>query len=450
MNNILLLHLPILNYIQKDFVNEESGYNPSLGILALGTYLELNGYEPIVIDMCYVKIKVMELVELITKLKPLFIGISVYTENFDQAVKLSRELKKGLGDIKIVFGGPHPTLQPLECIDKKEVDFVIMKEGEAIILELAEAVRTNEKSIKFSQINGLLYRQKETVVRNAPKKYITDLDLLPIIKRELADINKYGGYINISTSRGCPGRCIYCSATALSGATYRVRSESSIFLEMLLLKIIFKNKLLKIYIVDDTFTAIPERLSRFMDLIFKYKLKVKWQCESRVDSLNEELLAKMHEAGCIAIQYGIESGSQEVLDKLKKGIVLEKAKEIIECTFRNKIVICLSFMLGHYCDTKETMWETAYFIKELFEKYKPELAVSYNTPFPGTWQYAHRNELGMRMVSDSYNKFTLLNPIVETDNFTIEDQREIFFFCRPYIGFHERMERIMTGGNIGE
>lgn len=442
MSKVMLLHLPILNYIQKDFVDEESGYNPSLGIMALGTYLELNGYKPIVIDMCYDRMKVSELIDRIKLEKPILIGLSVYTENFYQALKLSRIIKKEVPDIKIVFGGPHPTLQPNECIENEEVDFVIMKEGESTILELMEALGSGEKTIRYEQIPGLLFKRENVVVKNVLRKHILDLNLLPIIKRELADIHRYGGFVNISTSRGCPGRCIYCSATSLSGATYRTRNEYSIFMEMLLLKIMFGNKILKIYIVDDTFTAIPNRITKFLDLIFYYDLEVHWQCESRIDVMDEELLYRMHKAGCIAIQYGIESGSQEVLNKLKKGIDLEQAKKIIEITHKNRIVTCLSFMLGHYCDTKETMWQTAYFIQELFHKYRAELAVSFNTPFPGTWQFIHRDKLGMRLVTNSYNRYSLLEPIVETDNFTIEDQREVFFFCKKFIGYHESLSKL--------
>lgn len=440
-NRIVLLHLPIMNYMQKDFVNEEGGYNPSLGIMALGTYLELNGYEPVVIDMCYERLKVRDLIDKIQAIKPLFVGISVYTENFNQAVKLSHCLKSEINDLKIMFGGPHPSLQPLECIQKDEVDFVIMREGESIILELAEAIRTGEKILKYEDIRGLAFKRNGFQIKNNYRNYISDLNLLPIIKRELADAKRYGGYINISTSRGCPGRCIYCSATALSGATYRTRSEYSIYLEMLLLKSIWGEKLFKIYIVDDTFTAIPERLGKFMDLIEQYQFEINWQCESRIDVMNETLLMRMHKTGCIAVQYGIESGSQEVLDKLQKGIDLDKAKETIDATYRNQIVPCLSFMLGHFCDTKETMWQTAYLVKELFEKYKAEIAVSFNTPFPGTLQYIKSKEFGMHILTESYEKYTLLDPVVETENFTADDQREVFCFCSKYVGYHDLVEK---------
>lgn len=444
-NKIILLHLPIMNYIQKDFINEEGGYNPSLGIMALGTYLELNGYEPIVIDMCYERMKIRELIEKIQGIDPLFIGISVYTENFNQAIKLTQQLKSNIKGIKIALGGPHPTLQPMECIEKDTVDFVIMREGESIILELAEAIRTGERLIKYEDIRGLVFKRGGRSIKNKYKHFISDLDLLPIIKRELADAARYGGYINISTSRGCPGRCIYCSATTLSGASYRVRSEYSIYLEMLLIKNIWSEKLFKIYIVDDTFTAIPERLNNFMDLIERFDFKINWQCESRIDVMNELLLERMHKSGCIAVQYGIESGSQEVLDKLRKGINLDRAIEIIDATYKNNIIPCLSFMLGHYCDTKETMWQTAYLIKQLFEKYKAEIAVSYNTPFPGTFQYIKSKELGMNILTNSYEKYTLLDPIVETKNFTVDDQREVFYFCSKYVGHYDAIEKQMGG-----
>lgn len=441
MSKIMLLQLPILNYLQKDYVDSDDGYNPSLGLLALGTYLELNGHESIVIDMCYQRLVVSQLLERIRTEAPILIGISVYTENFIHGKTLSKIIKEKFPHIKIAMGGAHATLQPMESIECEFVDFVIMNEGEATLLELVEAVSSHERSIKYEQIPGLYFKRDNEIAKNPPRKKIQDLDELPILKRELADISRYSGYVNISTSRGCPGKCIYCAATALSGASYRTRSEYSIYLEMVMLKKLIGDKLTKIYIVDDTFTAIPKRIDKFIDLIEKHELGLYWQCESRIDVMTEELLKRMKKAGCLAIQYGIESGSQEVLDKIKKKIDLEYAKKIIQCTYDNQIIPCLSFMIGHFCDTKATMWETAHFLEEMYNKYRAELALSFNTPFPGTWQYTHREHLGMKITTPLYTRYTLVEPIVETDNFTIDDQREIFCYCSRYMGHHERITR---------
>ncbi|HEY9059131.1 MAG TPA: radical SAM protein [Pseudobacteroides sp.] len=441
MNKVLLMNLPIQSYLQKEFTND-SGYNPSLGLLSIGTWMELNGYEPIVLDLCYNRKTSKELLQLIEEENPILIGMSVYTENVDMAISTAKIIKAAFPSIKIVFGGAHPTLVPDDIITSQYVDFIIRKEGESTFLELCEAVVSNENIIKFDDIAGLVFKRDNKVIQNKLRSFITDLDIMPLPKRELAGIENYKDIINISTSRGCPGNCIYCSATALSGATYRTRNIDNVFLEVVLLRVIVRDSFLKIYIVDDTFTAVPVRVLRFADLIKKYNLNIYWHCESRVDVMTEELLDAMTSSRCIAVQYGIESGSQEVLDKIRKGINLDIARKVIDSTFKRKILPCLSFMVGHFCDTKETMEETLNFIKHVSTNYKAEVALSFNTPFPGTWQYTHKDKLGMKLVTDKYKLFSLLDPIVETNAFTTNDQREIFFEARQYLARITSIERM--------
>lgn len=422
MSKVLLINLPIQYYLQKDFARENA-YNPSLGLLAIGSWLDLNGYEVEVLDLCYIRLNKQDLLKKIGNSKPLLIGISVYTENVDMGLSTAKLIKEEYPEVKIILGGAHATLAYQDCIASPHVDFVSRKEGESSFLELVIAIESNEQRIRYDQIKGIVYRKNDSVVVNKLARPIEDLDLLPIQKRELADASRYNKTINISTSRGCPGRCIYCAATTIAGATYRVRSVENVFLEIVLIKHIFGDKVKMIYMVDDTFTAIKSRVTSFIGFIHRYDLNLEWHCESRVDVMTPELLEQMSKAGCKAIQYGIESGSQEVLNKIQKGIDLEHARKIIDATCENHILPLLSFMIGHYCDTKETMQQTIDFINEICSKYPAEVALSYNTPFPGTWQYTHREELGLKLRTNNYSALTLLNPVVETDNFTVNDLR---------------------------
>lgn len=441
MSKVILLNLPIQSYLQRNF-SSDFVYNPSLGLIYIGTWLEMHGYEPIVIDLSFDRMAIEQLMKIIAESTPVFIGMSVYTENIEMAIQLAKTIKGKFNNINIVFGGSHPTLVPNDAISSKYVDFVVRKEGEPILLELAEAISSNEDNLKYDDITGLLFKRDGHIIDNGLRPPIKDLDMLPIPKRELVNIDKYERIVNISTSRGCPGNCIYCAATALSGATYRVRSIENVFLEIVLIKSIMGSKLHKIYIVDDTFTAMPERVKEFASMIKEYNLNVYWHCESRVDIMSEELLDLMADSGCIAIQYGLESGSQQVLDKIRKGIDLEHAKKIINYTFKKRITICLSFMLGHFCDTKETMEETGDFVKEMFNKYKAEIVVSFNTPFPGTWQHTNMDKLGMRLITDKYKRFNLNTAIVETDNFTVYDQRTLYYETLKYSAYTSSLEKL--------
>lgn len=444
MNKIILLSFSLQQQQneKKESENIEQyfmpNYNPSLGIIYLGTWLSFHGYETTVIDIGCESITAKELLQKIKETNPIFLGISAYTENIDMCYQFAKVVREKMPNIKIVFGGPHPSLMPNEVIKNESIDFVSRNEGECTLLELAEAISSNEKYITYDQIDNLVFKRDSKIIKNKHRHSIHNLDLLPIPKRELVDINRYNTSVTFSTSRGCPGRCIYCAATSLSGATYRIRSVANVFLEIVLLKTQLKDKLKKIDICDDTFTAIPNRVKEFTQYLKKYNYKIPWYCESRIDVMTEEMLDCMAESHCYMIQYGMESGSQTVLDKINKGINFEHAKRVIDLTHKKGIHIFLSFMLGHYCDTRETMSETCNFIKDCFKRYKADMSLSFNTPFPGTWQYTHMEELGMRLVTKGYKNLVLGKPNVETDNFTIYDQLEFYYNTNKYLWYSTR------------
>lgn len=441
MNNVVFLGFSLQKKEQREEYKDYL-FNPSIGIISLATWLEFNGYDAVAYDLGYLDISLAEMLDKIEERNPIMIGLSLYTENYKAGINIARVLKERFPNTKIVAGGPHPSLRPMDLIEQPWIDFVSCNEGECTLLELAEAISSNEKLLSYSDIEGIYYKSEDgTVVRGKTRKKIHDLDLLPVPKRDYAGMENYGEVISMSTSRGCPGRCIYCSATALSGATYRFRGVENVMLEMLMLRYLQGNKLRKVYITDDTFTAVPSRVKAFAECIKKYNCKILWHCESRVDVMTEEILDLMAESNCIMIQYGIESGSQEVLDKIQKHINLERAKEVIAQTNARGIKVCLSFIVGHFCDSLETMEETCNFIKECFEKYQAEMALSFNTPFPGTWQHTHLTELGMRVITNDYRHYNLSEPIVETDKFTTSDQMNCMYKSLRYLRYGVQLER---------
>lgn len=424
--------------VGEEHMNELNN-KPWIGTMALGTYLEFNGYEPLILDIIYNENAVNTMVNYLEKEKPMLIGISVFTENFKKAMAIARKIKLSCPLIPIVLGGAHPSLCPRDGISSRYVDFTVVKEGEATLVELARAIETDERQIRFEDIPGLVFKRKGHVVENIRRKPISDLNLLPIVKREYANIDRYEGLINVSSSRGCPANCIYCAATALSGASYRTRNVQNTFMEFVLLKVTLGNRLKEIFITDDTFTELRERVFEFARLKKHYELDVFWRCESRIDAMSEEMITTMAESGCVGIQYGIESGNQAVLDSIRKNIHLDNVMSVIDYTFKAGVFVCLSFMLGHYCDTKETMMDTVNMIKALHQKYKKiELVLGYNTPFPGTWQYTRLEKLGMKYVKEQYDELILIQPVIETENFTISDQKHMFNIAYPYLWHLER------------
>lgn len=438
MARLLLLNINIAT--NKAEYLEGLATKPCIGNLHVGTFLEFNGHEVTMAEIPDNSASSLsDLMALIEKVSPRIIGFSAYTETNNMALSVAKEIKRKYPDIITVFGGPHPTLAPMDVILSKHVDFLILKEGESTIVELVVAIETREQTIKYDDIPGLVFKRGNGITKNDFRANITDLDLLPIIKRELGGIEKFRGVINVSSSRGCPGKCIYCSAAALSGSKYRTRDERNVFMEFVMLKVLLGERVKEIYITDDTFTAIPNRAKKFAQLIQNNNFNVYWRCESRVDVMTEDLIKELAESGLVSIQYGIESGSQEVLNILKKEIDLEQARKTIDLTSEAGVHICLSFMLGHFCDTKDTMRQTIDFIKDMYHRYPgSQLVIGYNTPFPGTWQHTRMEQLGMRLVTQRYENFTLSQPVIETDNFTTKDLINFNKMAEPYLWHIEK------------
>lgn len=431
MLNILM----ITNYFDSGIhvTTADKSYLYPLGILSIGTRLEEFGHKVRLIDLNVEDCSESSIIKSIREEKYDMVCLTTYTENAKTVLKLCKIIKQVNPRIVTVVGGPHVTLDPSFCIRSRYVDYETVGEGESVTLELVEALDSKEETIKISDIKSLVYKKDGKVIENERFPFMTNLDLLPIIKRDFVK-PLYTGLLNISTSRGCPGQCIYCSASFLSGSKYRIREIENVYMECIYHSANFTEVRKEIYIIDDTFTAVRKRVNQFLDYIKDYGTKFIWSCESRIDIMTPELLKRMSEAGCFDIQFGIESGCQQVLDGIRKHIDLEKARKVIKETFDNGMIITLSFMIGHFCDTLETMEMTKNFIKEMYELYgdRTNIAVSYNTPFPGTWQYEHSDEIGLRLVDPNFEHMTLLNPIVETNNFNREDLRRIYSECYPY------------------
>lgn len=431
MANVLLINLSIVKFYDDD--EKFSTYNPPLGLLYLSSNLKLMGHDVNVIDYCRIKFSYRELISQINKINPNLVGISTYTENIDEALKLSKSIKKKFPKIKIVFGGPHVSLDPYYAISSGYVDYILKNEGESSIIELVEALDSSGQVMKEENVNGIVLNVDNTVKENKIRKDILDLDLLPIPARELIGFNHYGNIINIITSRGCPNNCIYCAATALSGATCRVRSIENTILEIVLVQYMFKEKIRMVYILDDTFTAFQHRVFDFIKMKNLFNIDLKWRCESRVDSISEEMVEEMVKSNCVGIAFGVESGHQEVLRKIRKNITLDKVEKVVKMTFKANIYTSLNFMLGHYCDTVETMRATSDYIKYMYEKYNVGIFLTFNTPFPGTYQYNKRDELKIKLSKQSYSEYSILTPSIEGEHFSINDQLNIYRELLPII-----------------
>lgn len=443
--DVLLINLGNSTILQKNDTGDAVFLN--LGCLSIKSYLNLYGHSVRYVDYNMEKFDYSSFSDIICcETNLLLIGINVFTENKNDVIKIARFIKKVNPNVKIAVGGPHATLACDDFLSCMAIDFIVIGEGESSYLEIIEMLKGNDE-IQPTDITNVLVNRRELFVKKALTR-IGDLDLLPIINREYCETRTRSSLLNVYSSKGCPAKCIYCSATALAGATYRVRDVRSIYMEIILAENVLGCKPF-VYFVDDTFTAMKKRIYQFTELIDKYSPGFVWSCESRMDVITEEMIDVMYEHGCNSIQFGIESGSQEVLNKIRKNIDLDKARRIIQYAAKYKMTIFLSFMLGHYCDTIETMEQTIEFMNEM-KRENPNLGfgIAFNTPFPGTWQYEHAEEIGIKFLTKNYSMYDLNTVVIESLNYNKKEIQELYRKAEKIISRSIEDEKIVKGASM--
>lgn len=323
---------------------------------------------------------IKEISETFTKYQPDIVGITVMTPKAASAFTIASLAKKYNKDCFVVFGGPHATLKADEILkNTRDVDFVVSGEGEVVLLELVNALRA--KSSNFNTIRGLSYRQGDKGVHNTKRSFIDDLDCLPFPDRETllgSDTYTSEDMGLLMGSRGCPYSCSYC-ATQIWTRKVRYRSLTNILEEIKYVHHRYGTR--QFTFKDDSFTVNRKRVMEFCNKLIDAGMKVNWDCNTRVDLVDSELLRTMKKAGCNSIKVGIESGSERVLKLMDKGIILERVKEAAELFREVGIHWTAYFMMGIPTETKEDVKKTL----DLLYEIRPSFAsIGVYEPFPGT------------------------------------------------------------------
>ena len=258
---------------------------------------------------------------------PAILGLSQFTHNRHETLALARLAKEVVPGCFVVFGGPHATHRWQEVLaGSPEVDAVVIGEGEATMLDLARVLSGNGGTL--AEIPGVAHRRGAAVIRNERQGSLTALDQLPLSAYYMDDaigVDPRRQLEFIISSRGCPGNCRFCSSPGFWGRGLRFRSPASIVDEIRYLR--DRYGLIYFSIRDDTFTADRQRVSAFCRQLLEERLFILWNCQSRVNAVDVEMLGWMKRAGCECIQLGIESGSPRVLSTLGKQITPEQARK---------------------------------------------------------------------------------------------------------------------------
>ena len=359
---------------------------PPMGLALIAAVLEREGYLVTVLEANALKLQPEAVVPLVADAD--IIGLTAMTPTINTAIAIARHLKKAHPDLSIVLGGAHATLLPEETlITTPEIDIIVRGEGEETIIELLRALEYKQP---LSEIPGISYRRDGGVVSNPARSKNIDLDSLPFLAYHLLPWRRYRPhpphgralpFAAIITSRGCPYRCSYCSKP-IFGSKFRSQSPERVGEEVAYYKRRFGIKEFAFY--DDVFTLNKKRAYAIADEIIKKSLKIHWTCETRVNLVDKELLCHIKQAGCYSIAYGIESGSQEILDTLDKDISLEQVEEAVRLSREVGLQTIGYFMIGSPGESPETIRQTIQFAKKLKLDFA-QFAVT--TLFPGTKLY---------------------------------------------------------------
>lgn len=420
-NKILLINCALDKGSRKKIKNVVS--SPSLGLLSIASVLIMHGYKVKVLDFFAENISKEDYISILETWKPNVIGFSVYTRTVPFLYRILNITKQSNFTGTIVAGGPHPTFNQEEMLKDLGVDYVIMGEGEFTFLKLLEHINFPQQ-YPLKNIKGISYMRGNELIINKQDGYIEKLDILPLQPIDLVDVSKYTTPSTIVSSRGCHGNCIYCASRSMSGNNYRMRSAENIICEMLYLK--EKLKTNKITFLDDTFTADKNRFDRFIKLIKSLGNEFEYRIESRGDTLSKDILEELKTTNCKVIHVGIESGSQDVIDKIGKKINLVETIDMLYYGNELGIHMVASFIIGHYCDDKNTIKQTIDLMKQL-KKAGIEVSVASCTPFPGTALYNHREKLKVKLLSHTWQDYDFSNVIIETDHLKNEELRDLLF-----------------------
>ncbi|QBZ96852.1 B12-binding domain-containing radical SAM protein [Flavobacterium sangjuense] len=338
---------------------------PPLGLLYVSGYLKSKNIANDVFDTTFSSQK--EQLDFIAEKNPKVICIYTNLMTKIEVIKLIKILKsETFGFPKIILGGPDVTYNIANYL-KAGADFLVIGEGEETTFELYDAIMANAA---FHQVDGIAFLENNQIIQTTARTKFKELDELPLPNREAINMHNYletwktnhgQSSMTISTQRGCPYTCKWCS-TAVYGQSYRRRPANQVAEEMKMLKEQYNPDAL--WFVDDVFTVSHKWLIAFRDEVLKQDAVIPFECITRAERLNEEILQLLKDIGCFRIWIGAESGSQTIIDAMDRRVDVNQVKKIIQDTNAMGIETGTFIMLGYPGETEEDITETIQYLKD--------------------------------------------------------------------------------------
>ncbi len=443
----------------SNFISKVIDVGIPMGILQIASVLEKNNYKvdiidylvdgnPIVQNLTENKIRYgmtdEELINKIKEIKPDLIGISgLFTAQSENVILTADAIKKEFPNIPIAVGGADITCRPDDFLKNcKSIDIAVLGEGEYIVLDLMKYL---DNKLKLKDIKGIVYREGDKLVTNPRRKFIKNMDELPLPAYHLVDMEKYfklpekGIYFHrrsklrsafIISSRSCPFDCCFCASHTIMGRGFRAHSAEYVLEHIKLL--VEKYKVEQIYFEDDNFTFDKQRCEKILDKLIEknYNLTIIAPNGVRADRLDENLILKFKKVGCPFLIVAPESGSPRVLEKvIHKRFDLNTVLNVAEICKKVGMPLRAFFVIGFPGETKEDIKMTYNFALKLIRKYDVDVGgLMFATPLYGTELYEiakKNNYLTQEITPENLSKSLAEGGLIETPDFNADYLRKI-------------------------
>jgi len=420
--------------------------SPPLGLCYVAAAFENEGAEVRIFDYLVRRYTPEKLYSELKSFQPDAVGINSVTLNFKQAASILQKVKQFFPETITIMGGPHVSFDfHNSLVQYPEIDIMVIGEGEDTIQELLPVIKDRNS---WHRIKGIAFSVNGKTICNEPREHIKDLDKLPMPARHLLNLSRYqalGFPVSVITSRGCPNKCIFCQGRRMVGSKVRYRSIHRIVDEI---EDILKYGFTRVNIADDFFTFNLKRVHAFCLEIQNRNLHFGWSAFARADSVNKEMLKAMLDAGCDSLLFGIESGNQEVLDKIRKRVTLDRiSKAVTDCKEVGMNVFG-SLIVGLPGESFDTLMETHRYVQEL----KIDYGYHFLAPFPGTTVKEDIEKYDLKLLTEDWSQFDANHAITCTSQLSAEEIEKFVYdyYTKEILAEEEKILRRCMNGDSNE
>lgn len=418
-------------------IESRQGRKEPLGICYISAYLKQHGHNSKVIDQ--IDETEEDIINEIKRYHPTVVGISAMTYNYLHGLSLAKRIRSEFAGITTFFGGAHVSGMP-DVVKENAIDIAIIGEGELTTLDLVNAIENDPANFDLEKIRGISYLKNGEVRITAPRERIISVDELPFPDRSNLPMDKYIGkelkYLgnrkmaSIHTARGCSGNCTFCTTPMLYKGGWIARNAKNVVDEIE--QLIERYHVKTIFFADEDFLQDRARVYAICDELIKRKVLIFWFCFSKVTDIEQDIMNRMRQAGCINIMLGIEAMHDESLRKIAKKVTVNKTREAIKIAHKTGLIIGGTYMLGYPWETHENLIAG---LKELRKLHLDHIYLNYITPFPGTPFYKDCQRKGL-IGNYEFDSYDCYSPIVGAN---LCNQRDF-----DYRSFRKKTERKMN------